>query len=214
VSTSVLASPDAPAHEPSGADIWNAIVQGAITAFRARAFHDVTLEVVAAESGQTVAAVHERFPTLDDLVVATVQVWNAERMAEIVPLAERSGAVEFLGALLRANIEDPSLARLLTAVVNIAATPEHPMAAALQRQWIQFHLLVERSLTRDVALGREPSGLDPSREAEMLIAVYEGLKLQSMMRPALDLLGAWEHAVACLREVWSRCSPAAPVWEL
>lgn len=212
MATSVLLSPSDAAHEPSGADIWNAIVQAAIRSFQVRAFHEVTLEVVAAEAGLPVETVEERFPTRVDLVVATVQVWNADRMAIVVPLAERHGAVTFLRVLVQSAVEDPSLNRLLTAVVNIAATPDHPMAYALQRQWIQFHALVERALSRDVALGREPEELDPRRGAEQLIAMYEGLLLQSMMRPGMDLLDAFDHGVAALRAAWSH--PAPHVWEL
>ena len=209
--TSALSAP--PAHEPSGADIWNEIVQAAVGCFRARAFHEVTLEVVAAETSLDIDTVRERFPSLDDLVVATVQVWNAQRMAVFVPLAELHGAVAFLRALVQQNIDDPSLSRLLTAVVNMAATPHHPMAHALQRQWIQFHELVERALTRDVALGRESGALDPARGAEQLVAMYEGLQLQSMMRPGMHLLDAWDHAVVALRVGWT---PAvhSTVWQV
>jgi AcrR family transcriptional regulator len=212
VPTSTLLSPIDSDREPSGADIWNAIVQAAIVSFQARALHEVTLELVAAEAGLPLDVVEERFPAVADLVVATVQVWNAQRMAVAVPLAERHGAVVFLRVLVQANVEDPSLVRLLTAVVNIAATPDHPMAYALQRQWIQFHALVERALTRDVALGREPAALDPGRGAEQLIAAYEGLQLQSMMRPGMALLDAFDHAVQVLRTGWSQ--PPEHVWEI
>jgi AcrR family transcriptional regulator len=211
VSTTALRSPAA--HEPSGADIWNAIVQAAIGCYRSRAFHEVTLEAVGEASGLGVAVVLERFPTQEDLVVATVQVWNAERMAVAVPLAERHGAAFFLRVLLQANTEDPSLVRLLTAVVNIAATPGHPMACVLQRQWIQFHALVERALARDVWLGREPSVLDPARGAEQLVAMYEGLQLQSMMRPGMDLLDSWDHAIERLRTGWAGHTAVA-LWEV
>lgn len=198
-------------HEPSGADIWNAIVQTAIGAFRRRAFHEVTLEAVAAESGLGVDAVLERFPTVGDLVVATVQVWNAERMAIAVPLAERHGAAVFLRVLLQAGIEDPSLIRFLSAVANIAGTPGHPMGEVLQRQWIRFHALVERALTRDVALGREPA-MDPARGAEQLVALHEGLQLQALLRTGMDALDAWDHAIARLRIGWA--DGGAHLWEL
>jgi hypothetical protein len=85
------------------------------------------------------------------------------------------------------------------------------MADGLQRQWFQFHALVERALTRDVALGRE-SLLEPSRAAEQLIAMYEGLQLQSMMRPGMDLIDAFDHGVAQLRIGWA--NPVHQVWEI
>lgn len=200
-------------HAPSGADVWNAIVQAAIRSYRTRAFHEVTLEVVAAASGLGIDAVLERFATQDDLVVAAVQVWNGDRTAVAVPVAERHGAVPFLRVLVQADVEDPSLIRLLTAVINIAATPGHPMAHVLQRQWCQFFVLVERSLARDMALGREPDSIEPSRAAEQLVAVYEGLQLQMLTRPRMDPLDAFDHAVARLRTGWS-AEPAYPVWDL
>lgn len=212
MSTIVLSSPTGAAHQPSGADIWNAIVQAAIGAYRTRAFHEVTLEVVAAASGLGIATVLDRFPTQEDLLVATVQVWNADRMAVAVPLAERHGAVVFLRVLLQANAEDPSLVRLLTAVVNIAATPEHPMSVALKRQWVQFHALVERSLARDVSVRREPAVLDPHLGAEQLVAVYEGLQLQSLLRPEMDLLEAFDRTIERLRIGWAEMH--SHVWEL
>lgn len=211
--TTVLTGPPDIAHEPSGADIWNAIVQAAIEVYRRTAFHAVTLESVAELAAMPLAAVTERFPSTDDLVLATVQVWNAQRMAPIVPVAEQHGAVAFLRAIVVANVEDPSLMRLLTAMVNLAATPEHPMAPVLRRQWVQFHAMVQRALARDVAVGREPSTMDPPRGAEQLIALYEGLQLQSMVRPDMDLLESYDRAVRRLRDGWSR-DYTPPVWDI
>jgi hypothetical protein len=77
---------------------------------------------------------------------------------------------------------------------------------------VQFHALVERSLTRDVALRREPTALDPHLGAEQLVAVYEGLQLQSLMRPEMDLLDAFDRTVERLRIGWAEMP--SHVWEL
>jgi AcrR family transcriptional regulator len=189
------------------------VIEAAIATLRVRAFHDVDLETVAADSGIPLAAVTEQFATWEDLVVATVTVWNGRRLAPILPVAERVGAAAFLRSIIVANVADPALLRLLSAMVNVAATPGHPIAPVLQRQWVQFHAIVQRALMQDVALGREPAGMDAARGAEQLIALYEGLQIQGMMRPTMDVLEAYERAVARLREGWSN-DRASLVWEI
>ena len=127
-------------------------------------------------------------------------------MRVILPLAHSQGAVLFLRAIVHANIADPALMRFLTGTINIAATPGHPMAPRLHSRWADFHTLVQGSLAHDIETGREPATMLPHRGAEHLVAVYEGLQLQSMVRPGMDLLDSFDrgHAssgglVGCLR---------------
>lgn len=197
----------------TGGDQWARCVETAITLYRVQAFHSVTLELVASEADLSLSAVVRQFPTTDDLVLAVIQVWNARRMEPILPIAQSRGAVAFLRGIVLANVADPALMRLLTATVNIAATPEHSMAPLLQRQWVQFHALVQRALVQDVAVGREPETMEPARGAEQLIAVYEGLQLQSMLRPHMDVVEAYDRAVTRLRDGWSTAY-RPPVWDI
>jgi AcrR family transcriptional regulator len=205
--------PDVVGDLRGGADVGNTIVEAAIVLYRRRPFHEVTLELVAEEAGLGLGAIRERFPSGDDLVLAVIQAWNAQRMEPILPIATSYGAVAFLRAIVLANMHDGALMRLLTAVVNVAATPGHPIAPLVQRQWVQFHATVQRALAADVAAGREPATMEPSRGAEQLIAMYEGLQLQSMVRPHMDPLEAYDRAVTRLRDGWTH-QYAPPIWEI
>ncbi|WP_123507697.1 TetR/AcrR family transcriptional regulator [Frondihabitans sp. PhB188] len=189
------------------------IIQGAISMFHRFAFHDASFDLVAASAKVTVGEVTDHFPTWEGLLVATIDYWNGQRMRPILPLAQQHGAVMFLRGIVQANIEDPSLMRLLSATVNIAATPEHPMASFLHQEWHRFHLMVAQQLTADIRAGREPATMEPARGAEQLIALYEGLQLQSMVRPAMNLLEAYDRAVTRMRAGWTR-EYIAPVWDL
>ena len=189
------------------------VLAAAIAAYRVRAFHEVTLEVVAEEAGLDLAAVRACFATSDDLVLAVITVWNGERLGPILPVAERMGAAAFLRSVVVANAADPALMRLLSAMVNIAATPGHPVAPVLQQRWNHFHAVVQRALVHDIAIGREAAAVDAAQGAEQLIALYEGLQLQSMVRPDMDVVAAYERAVARLRDGWARLEPTQ-LWEL
>lgn len=206
-------APPNPSASPSGADEWLTLVTAAIGLFRAHDFHRVSLELVAATADCPLETVQETFSSLDDLVFAVIEVWNAERMEPIIPVAEEHGAVAFLRAIVQANIADPALMRLLTATVNIVAGRTSPIAPLLQQRWLQFHAFVQRALARDIELGREPSTMEPARGAEQLIALYEGLQLQSMVRPAMHLLEAYDRAAHRLRDGWSHAY-STPVWDI
>jgi AcrR family transcriptional regulator len=202
---------------PAETDLRNevevAIMQAAIRCFRERAFNELTLEAVAEAAGLPLAAVTDRYPTLNDLVIVTVGAWNAQRTEPLLPVGEQAGAVAFLRALLTANQADQALIRLLTAMVDLAATPGHPLAPALQAQWLRFHAHVQRTLATDIAVGRESPTMEAPAAAEQLIAIYEGLQLQSMLRPSMDVVASFDRAVARLRDGWSR--PAiTQVWDL
>ena len=145
--------------------------------------------------------------------MAAVDRWNAERMEPVIPVMQTHGTVRFLRGIVEQNVRDPSLMRLLTSLLNVAATPDHPMAPTLQNEWHNFHALVLRGLVHDVAVGREPATMQPERGAEQLIALYEGLQMQSMVRPRMDLLASYDRAVTRLRAGWTQ-DYVEQVWDL
>lgn len=195
------------------AEIRKAIVDGAIAMFSKHPFHEVTFAHVAQEAGVSTEMITRQFGTFDGLVLATVDRWNAKRMKPLRPIAERYGTVVFLRGIVEANLADPALMRLIMALLNVAALPDHPMGQMLRDDWKQFHQLVQHHLARDVELGREPATMDPARGAEQLVALYEGLTIQWMVRPRMDLLDSYDRAVTRLRTGWSRAY-TAPVWDI
>lgn len=204
---------ETPTMPVDAASLRSTVVGGMIHSLRTRPLHEVTPAVVAAAAGESVDVVARTFPSWDGLLLATIDQWNEQRTAPLMPLAERHGTVSFLRSIVTANIADPSLMRFLTATLNIAASPEHPLAPMLHARWRRFHAFVQHSLERDIVLGREPRTMEPARGSEQLLATYEGLQLQSMVRPDMDLLESFDRAVTRLREGWTR-TYVAPVWDL
>ena len=189
------------------------VVEATIRSFRRHAFHDVTLERVAAESGVGLDEILAEFPTWDRLVEATLDRWTAQRLHAVVPIAQESGAVAFLRAVVTWNTADPALMRLLSALVNVAGTPDHPLSGYLQQKWLHFSAHVQRTLAADIADGRESASMEAPRGAEQLIAIYDGLQLQALVRPSMDLVEAFDRAVTRFRLGWAR-RDADPVWQV
>jgi hypothetical protein len=78
---------------------------------------------------------------------------------------------------------------------------------------VQFHAHVQRTLAHDIEVGREPTTMNPASGAEQLIAMYEGLQLQSMLRPNMNVLESYDRAVTRLRDGWSR-TYSPPTWDI
>lgn len=190
-----------------------AAVEAAIDLYRHRAFHEVSIGDVAAAAGLERDVVEASFPSLNELLPATIGVWHGRRNAALQSVATDHGAVAYLRAVVIANVAEPALMRLMMGAASIAATPGHPLAPILQHQWVQFHALVQRALVQDVAIGREPTTMEPVWGAEQLIAVYEGLQVQALLRPNMDLLTSYDRAVSRLREGWAS-EYTASVWEI
>jgi AcrR family transcriptional regulator len=189
------------------------LIAAAIATFRELPFHRVTMATVAARAAVSIDEVLAHFPTWDGLLLATLDRWNLSRMIPITPLLETHGTVWFLRGIVTATAADPAMSRFLLAMLNIAAVPDEPIAPMLLGRWADFHRLIQDNLAKDVELGREPSTMVPASGAEQLIAIYEGLQLQFLARPGLDLVASFDRAVTRLREGW-RQSYIPPVWDI
>lgn len=190
-----------------------AIVEAAMRVFTVHAFHEASFALVAEAADLPVKVVTDEFTHWNGLVLATVDLWVGRRTRPLLPLARTHGTIALLRAIVQANAAEPALMRLLSATVNVAATPGHPLARPLYEQWLQFYRLIHASLAQDVELGREPETMQPARGAEQLIALYEGLQLQSMVRREMDVLESFDRAITRLRAGWGSAY-VPPAWDL
>ncbi|MCS6554610.1 TetR/AcrR family transcriptional regulator [Curtobacterium flaccumfaciens] len=184
-------------------DLRARIVAGAISAYRAGDFHRVGPDEVAEHAGVTADEFHRAYPMWELLVVAVMDKWNNGSRLELWPIAERDGTVAYLRARLAAGVEDPALVRLRVAVLSAASNPDHPAAGWFRTQYTRAFEDVTLALVRDVVAGREPRGASPRHAAEQLMALYEGLQLQSVIRDDGEPLSAFDRAVARMRVGWA-----------
>lgn len=193
----------------SDVDLRARIVSGAIEAYRASDFHAVDPAGVAAHAGVPEADVRRAFPSWELLVVAVMDRWNNGSRRALWVVAERSGAVAYLRARLEAGLEDPALVRLRTALLSAASNPEHPAAGWFRSQYTSSFDDITLALVRDVVAGREPRGTSPRHAAEQLVALFEGLQLQSLVLDGADPVARFDRAVARMRVGWRAAAATA-----
>jgi AcrR family transcriptional regulator len=186
------------------------IVGATVDLLRDVPFHEARPDQVAERLDISVQELSQHFPSWDGLVLAALDRWNGARMDEVACEVGDGSTVDLLRAIVASNAEDPALMRLLVALLSVAGNPDHPMSTYLRSRYQLFFAQVKRGLERDVATGRAPHTMDPRRGAEQLIGLYEGLQLQALLRNELDLVPAFDRAVARLERGWmERYEPQA-----
>lgn len=185
------------------------IVRGAIDAYRALAFHDVDADAVAVRAGVSAEQVTRAFPNWDALLLVTYDRWVELRATN--RREHPADTLAYVRMILSEDVADPGLVRILAAAINIAAA-DSPFAALFRQRYEEFYLAMVMGLTRDFAAAAEPSVVGPEHAATQLLALYEGLQLQMLVRPHIDVVQQYDVAAKALRAGWSHQQPQA--WDL
>lgn len=187
------------------------IVRGAIEAFRTHAFHLVSASVVGETSGLDCATVTRLFPTWEALLLVTYDRWT-ELRAQGRRGEQPSCTIDHVRMTLLEDIHDPGLVRLMAGLINYAAAGDNVFSDLFRRRFAEYHAIVAYGLGQDFASGREVSVVDPSDAATQLLALYEGLQIHLLVRPQVDMVDEYDHAVETLRHGWRRGSGGS--WDL
>lgn len=189
-------------------------INGAIAAIHDGGVAGFSVQAVAERSGMSVAQVTELFPSHHALLAATVMRWTRAVSVPLQPLAAEKGTVAYLHALLAAHAEEPALMRLIASCLTVATDPEADGADYYRSVYLQFREVVRAALTEDVRTGREPATMDPDRGTQQLLALYDGLRLQSLLTDDTDVLDAFDRAATRMRRGWSEQYEQPSYWDI
>ncbi|WP_146240173.1 hypothetical protein [Curtobacterium sp. MCSS17_008] len=191
------------------ASLAERIVRGAIRAYRLHPYHDVDAVVVAETCGLAPEVVERLFPTWDALLLVTYDRWAQLRGTRRATVPRCT--VDHVRMTLAEDVADPGLVRVLAGAVTIAAS-ERDFAEFFRKRFEEYVEELTRGLQRDVDAGAEQIGIPAYQAATQLLAVYEGLQVQMLVRPYLDVLVEYDRAVRTLRQGWRTPEPVS--WDL
>jgi AcrR family transcriptional regulator len=157
------------------------ILDAAGACFARDGFHRTSMQDIVRESGVSAGLVYRYFAGKDDMIAAIVTEWHDQRLVFASgPVGERAAAyLDYLRAVGR-----PEAAPRLALGVQIwAEAVRNPRIRELSRRNVDDpRAAVAAALA---ALPRAP-GLDPDALARVLIAIYQGLALQTTWDETLD----------------------------
>ncbi|MFZ7088794.1 TetR/AcrR family transcriptional regulator [Curtobacterium sp. RRHDQ10] len=198
-------APDAIASAPATEDHVRArvdIIDAAIDVFSRQSYRRTTVKDIADELGVTIDVVQQHFPSWQGLILSTVNAWQNQRTGGLAYIARDEGILIYMRRLVEDTVAEPMLPRMLLSVLAEAADPTHPTSAYLQTRYEAYHQIIITGIEHDIAVGRLPLDLDPVRAAETIVALWEGFRMQALLRPRMDLLQAFDHALGMLVREW------------
>lgn len=166
------------------------IVAAAAGVFARYGYRSGTLRQIALEVGVTPAALTRHFDNKEDLLTSVVTYWRQQTDLLIDPNAE---GIEFFGqlrGLVRFHVDNRGYLELFLALSIEAVDTAHPAAAFIRERYAQTLARFSRHLRLAIAHGdaRPMTDAEIDFECRSLIAYLDGIELQWLLNPAIDLV--------------------------
>lgn len=183
------------------------IVDAATSLISARGYWGLSLQDVADTTGLTVNGVLHHVHSKDGLLLEVLNHRDAQDIQAIADLLEVPypeggmtpddlvalagqrglGLVETSSAIVARNARQPEIVRLYSVLEAESLSPDHPAHEYFSNR---------QRLVLDVFARFAPPEADAQALARHLLAVMDGLQLQWLRDPNIDLLEAWRTAVS------------------
>lgn len=164
------------------------IIETAAEAFAERGSRSVSLSEIAKRVGISEPGVLHHFGSKDGLLLAVLDRMQVND-TEIVDGAFESAANcrDALLALSRHHTDNPTHARLHTILVAESLDADHAAHAYFTQRYDRVRSRLAVRVAADQARGLITDSLDPHELAIELTAVMDGLQVQWMLDPSIDM---------------------------
>ncbi|MGY1842633.1 TetR/AcrR family transcriptional regulator [Modestobacter sp. SYSU DS0875] len=165
------------------------ILAAAAQAFAETGFHGTSLADVATRVGVSQPGLLHHYPNKQALILAVLEERDDEdtRYLEEVFKETDPSVVDWLTALCEKNAERPELVQLYTVTAAESLDPAHPAHEFFQRRYQRIRQVLAARIELDQQKGRIDPALVPEDLSSELIALMDGLQLQWLMRPPVDM---------------------------
>jgi len=165
------------------------IVDAAFEVFAQHGYRGGSLQQVADSVGISQTSLLYHFPTKGELLAAVLarrDAVSADRAAEV---ADADDLVARVVTQATANEGVPGLVALYAVTAGEAVTEGHPGRAHVADRFARLRHEFAEDFARLAAAGRLRPGVDPATAAAGLVALWDGLQLQWLLDPAVDVAG-------------------------
>ncbi|MFI6504866.1 TetR/AcrR family transcriptional regulator [Nonomuraea typhae] len=159
------------------------ILRAALEIYAEAGSRKVSVRDIAKRVGMTDTGVLHHFGSRENLLTAVLEARDAVG-AEIYGdvLSDPSASAK----LLAGNVSTPGLVKLFLDVAAAAAEPEHPAHDYFVERYARFRKEVAVRLA-ETSAARDAGGADSAWAARILIAAVDGLQIQWLLEPEIDM---------------------------
>jgi len=173
------------------------ILAAAAQAFSESGFHGTSLADVATRVGVSQPGLLHHYPNKQALILAVLEERDDEdhRYLEETFRESDPSVVDWLMALCRRNAGQPDLVQLYTVTAAESLDSAHPAHEFFQTRYQRIRTVLAHRIGLDQQKGRLDASLDPVGLAAELVALMDGLQLQWLMRPPVDMCALLERSL-------------------
>ena len=139
------------------------------------------------------------FDSREELLQKVIERWDENTLAQFDAPVDPSRALDFYVRAIRQNLAIRGIVHLYLTFAAEAADPEHSAHAYFVDRFRTVREMLRDGIRYEQSVGRIDPTLDADLEARSLIALADGLQLQSLVDPTIDAPGDLEAALAVLR---------------
>jgi AcrR family transcriptional regulator len=181
------------------------IITAAAKSFTEHGYNGASMRQIAADVGVSPAALLRHFSSKEELLTAVLEWW-AEQTASITSEAQ-TGLASFdqLRAVMRYHVDHRGLLELFIRLTGESSDEKHPARPFIQQRYATLLRSLVRRLLDVAASGEIPPVTDAQAEAEIrtLFAAMDGLEIQWLLDPAVDLVGLFDRHLDRTLERWA-----------
>lgn len=160
------------------------ILRAALEVFHEHGERGSSLKEIADRVGMSQAGVLHYFDSREELLLAVL----AERDAlDTESVADATSPGEAVARTVAHNAQEPGLVDLFVTLSAAASDPDHPAHAFFKQRYADLGAQIEDGLVTAQQQGQIRPDIAPRHMARMLVALSDGLQLQWLLDPSVDM---------------------------
>ncbi|GAA1001038.1 TetR/AcrR family transcriptional regulator [Subtercola frigoramans] len=168
------------------------ILRTAMEVIARKGYNGTTLRAIGRALGIEPAHIIYYFGTREDLLREVVEQWSQDNR----DLAKSTtDALDQYATAIRQNLTIRGIVQLYIAFAAEAVDPDHPAHDYFRERFATTSKMLSDAVREGQRQGLIKSELDPDRTARWLVALADGLQLQSLIDPRIDAPADLEGAI-------------------
>ncbi|MET7422549.1 helix-turn-helix domain-containing protein [Dactylosporangium sp. NPDC005555] len=179
-----------PSSSARGERTRSAIIRAAATVFARHGYRGGPLAAVATEAAMTQPGVLHHFASKEDLLMAVLEQRDREGTRRLNESSWADGggaALDALHDLVAHNGTTPELVQMFTVLVGESVAADHPARAFFTDRYETLRFRTTRAVQRGQDSGEFRADADAATLAALVLAVMDGLQIQWLLDPELDM---------------------------